>query len=353
MIRLFLAAGALFVMFLAASCGRDDECACRKDRAGFRDTLTRETACAVEKVRRTVGFAHVPPADSFFVMLRHTADSLRNRAEAGHRGDACADALIHQIYHTWGITFDPDQDDLLSLLPHTVVERRKGSCLGVSLLFLMLAEQIGCPLHGVLLPGHFLVRCELDSTHRNIEPNLAGYCHPDAYYRKRYGIEGHPWYTMEALNTQEVMGVLYFNLGNMHRINGEPGDAVAYYHTSVKYFEDYAEAWGNLAIAYEEMGKTDNARKAFSRAFALRPAMQNLAMNLGTFELHHENFRRAASVFREGLAQYPGDPDLLYGLALAHYGLGDRESSRSILTVLQLNHPGSERTRELAGLLEK
>src|SRR5205823_13318274 len=54
-----------------------------------------------------------------------------------------------------------------SLLP-SVLGARRGSCLGLGALYLIVAERIGLPLDGVRVPGHFFVRTR-GSSPRNIE----------------------------------------------------------------------------------------------------------------------------------------------------------------------------------------
>ena len=52
----------------------------------------------------------------------------------------------------------------------------------------------------------------------------------------------------------------------------------------------YAPAWNNLAIAYEQQGDLDNARKAYDRALKLQPDNQYIRQN---YELFREINDRA------------------------------------------------------------
>jgi regulator of sirC expression with transglutaminase-like and TPR domain len=280
-------------------------------------------------------------------MLYRTGDSLQSVLIGSERSDSCVEMLIDVIYSRWGIQFDPDQNEILGVLPHTVLSRKKGSCLGVSRLFLMLAERAGCPLKGVVLPGHFLVRYETDSAARNIEPNLNGCRHPDAYYRSRYGVVEGSWYDMRRLTSEQTAGVLYFNLGNILMMQDKTAYAVECFRRSVARFGGYAEAWGNLAIALEREGQSDSARSAFQRARALRPSLENLALNRGSFELKHGNFAAARDAFRAGIEHFPNEPELYYGLALAYHGLRMNDSARAASAVLARRFPGFERCAKL------
>ena len=60
-----------------------------------------------------------------------------------------------------------------SALP-CVIENKKGHCLGLSLLYLALAERLGLPIYGVAAPGHTFVRYDNGETRINIETTEKG-----------------------------------------------------------------------------------------------------------------------------------------------------------------------------------
>ncbi|NLE01578.1 MAG: tetratricopeptide repeat protein, partial [Fibrobacter sp.] len=72
----------------------------------------------------------------------------------------------------------------------------------------------------------------------------------------------------------------------------------------------FAEAWGNLALLYDRIGKISEARKAFDKAYKLQPDLCNLAINLGCFELNHGNPEAALRAIKAGLEYYPENPRL-------------------------------------------
>jgi tetratricopeptide (TPR) repeat protein len=345
---------ALIVSIILLSCSSRQEskpftCKSRGTKVGY--TLNTEVECVMEYARHALGPGVLPPYTSFFQTLKLAETSIRKKLVGAQAGDACVDAIIEQIYGQWAIAFDADQDNIYGLMPYTVVAQKKGSCLGVSLLMLMLAERVGCPLKGVLLPGHFYVRYERDTVARNIEPNRQGYRHPDSYYRTRYEVAESSWYNMRILSTSEVIGVFYYNLGNILRLKNKQKHAAECYRKSVSHFKSYAEAWGNLAITMESLGKSDSARKAFSRAYGLRPALPNLAANMGTFELKYKNFSAARDAFREGIKHFPDKPVNYYGLALAFYGLGLNDSVAAKAATLSTRFPEYSKYRQLQELI--
>ena len=46
--------------------------------------------------------------------------------------------------------------DPYDLFLHSVMDRRQGYCLSLSVLYLSIGERLGLPLYGVVVPGHFL-----------------------------------------------------------------------------------------------------------------------------------------------------------------------------------------------------
>ncbi|MCK5171750.1 MAG: transglutaminase family protein [Planctomycetes bacterium] len=62
------------------------------------------------------------------------------------------------LYKELGFETVATADDPEDLFLHTVLDKRRGYCLSLSVLYLSIAERIGMPLYGVVVPGHFFVR---------------------------------------------------------------------------------------------------------------------------------------------------------------------------------------------------
>ncbi len=56
-----------------------------------------------------------------------------------------------------------------------------------------------------------------------------------------------------------------FTLGNLCIQQGRYGDAISAYERAVKEDPTFAEAWNNLAIAYQNCGQDDKAMEAFRK----------------------------------------------------------------------------------------
>lgn len=65
------------------------------------------------------------------------------------------------------------------------------------------------------------------------------------------------------LQTERVADA--FTLGNLCMQQGHYPEAIAAYETAVKADPTFAEAWNNLAIAYQNLGQDDKAMAAFRK----------------------------------------------------------------------------------------
>lgn len=286
-------------------------------------------------------------------MFYDSLESFVNTLEIPSGMNESIESLKGIVYHQWGISFDSDQDDIQALLPNTIFSRRSGSCLGVSLIFLMLAEETQTPLRGVVLPGHFFVRYRNSDRTRNIEPNREGYAHPDDYYRERYAVSDFPGYYLRDLTKREVVGVLCYNLGNIFREKGRPAEAQALYRAAVERFDEYAEAWGNLAIVLNSRGHNERAWSAMAEAYRRNPDLPGILKNRAALALSTKRYEEAVALYDESLSRKTGDPEVLLGLVYAYTGMDDTRRADSALRRLKRFHPGYPVPAELSRSLEK
>jgi len=91
-------------------------------------------------------------------------------------------------------------------LLETVLARKKGNCLGLSMLYLSLADRLGLPFRGVYVPSHCFVRYEGETVRRNVEFAEGGAIWKDERYRREFRIRpGRPY--LLSLGSLEMVGV--------------------------------------------------------------------------------------------------------------------------------------------------
>lgn len=89
--------------------------------------------------------------------------------------DARADALAQVISQQFGYTGDQaSYNDMQNANMMQVIDRRKGLPVALGLLYIIAARAQGWACAGLNFPGHFLIRLELGSTRRILDPFNGG-----------------------------------------------------------------------------------------------------------------------------------------------------------------------------------
>ena len=322
-------AGILLIAACCSNTGREKTAIAAGTFPKLDDLISLQRACTIIATNLA---AAIPGNDTtgnglFNSVIDSAADSLRTAAIVSSNPAVCRDAILDLVYRTWHIGFDSCDIAVGTLLPHLVYRNRKGACLGASLVILMLAEKLGCPIYGVVVPEHFYCRYDDGIRRVNIEPNRQGCDHPDDYYRKRYPVDHRPWYDFENLSKMEVIGVLCYDAGSICLRHRQLSAAIDYFRECLRRLPSFAEAKGNLAVAFAQAGKKDSALTVFEALMAAHPDMINLAANYGTVAAAAGHYNKAIEIYRTGLAYYPSDPVLLWRMADAWARLGKNDSA--------------------------
>jgi Flp pilus assembly protein TadD len=72
-------------------------------------------------------------------------------------------------------------------------------------------------------------------------------------------------------------------------------EAISRFERAADIDPTYAAAYNNLAIAYEQQGKLDDARKAYEKALKLEPDNQYIKQNYELFREIHDRANRQGS----------------------------------------------------------
>lgn len=137
------------------------------------------------------------------------------------------------IFNELHFRFPPNSEyapdiDQYTFLP-SVLETRRGVCLGVSLLYLCLAQRLRLPLEIVTPPGHIFVRYRTSEKTINIETTARGASTPTELY---LGINTK---ALQQRNIKESIGLAYFNQAAVFSRRKEYAKAVACYEKALCY----------------------------------------------------------------------------------------------------------------------
>jgi regulator of sirC expression with transglutaminase-like and TPR domain len=103
--------------------------------------------------------------------LSHMAEDLMIRLDPGDGVDAMLNTWSRYLFDEQGLAGNSDDyyNQGNSYL-HTMLETRRGIPISLSALYIILAQRLGLPIHGIGMPGHFLVKFDDGHEVRVIDP---------------------------------------------------------------------------------------------------------------------------------------------------------------------------------------
>ena len=169
------------------------------------------------------------------------------------------------------------------LFLHGMLKTKRGYCMNLSLLYLILAQKLDIPLFGVPLPNHFFVRYQKDGNQINIETTEGGALFSDSFYQQRYlsHSEKSNSYFMKNLNAKKTLGAYFSNIGMVYYQNHKMDQAVFYLRMSTKINPRSIDAQNNLANIFSEQKKFDKAVRHYQLALKASPGNISTLFNLG------------------------------------------------------------------------
>jgi len=166
-----------------------------------------------------------------------------------------------------------------------VLDDKKGSCIGLSTLYLSLAEELDLPIYGVNLPQHMIVRWDDDKFKRNIETTIKGSEFPDSFYIKyknipKESIEKEVY--LRNLSKKEVVGIILNNRGSAYYTKEDLERAIQDYNNAIKLNPKFVEAYFNRGSVYYTKGDLERAIQDYNNAIKLNPKFVEAYFNRGS-----------------------------------------------------------------------
>src|SRR5262245_41345425 len=92
--------------------------------------------------------------------LRTAVNSLGHRlaSKPTLQGPSAVKALNQAVFGDLGLVGSANLKDVDNLLPSRVLERKRGYCVGIAGVYLLLAEQLHLPIYAVATPSHVFLR---------------------------------------------------------------------------------------------------------------------------------------------------------------------------------------------------
>lgn len=145
-------------------------------------------------------------------------------------------AINHFVFFEMGFRFPPHSlyakdIDLYTFLP-SVLDSRRGVCLGVSILYLALAQRLNLPLEIITPPGHIYVRFRQGGQTINIETTARG-IHLDSDDYLNIDTK-----KLQQRQLKEVIGLTHFNQASVFLARKDYPKALAAYEKAALYLPD-------------------------------------------------------------------------------------------------------------------
>jgi len=221
--------------------------------------------------------------------LDRLTDSVRTKLKHVSTPKEIVDAFRVTIHDEEGYRYTDRVDDQgipidsAELFMHGMLKSKRGYCMNLSLLYLIIADRLEVPLYGVPLPNHFFVRYKSGDTSINIEATDSGYTIPDSYYQKRFSLpeQKNSAFFMSNVGKKATLGSYFSNVGMVYYKAKQAKTAIFYLDLSTRINPNSIEAHNNLANIYSETGQMKQAIQHYQLALQADPGNLSTLYNLG------------------------------------------------------------------------
>lgn len=281
-------------------------------------------------------WSDVVPGRKHLSQLDDMAQEIRNRMQAQRIGigPRAIEVINKYLFDEIGFRSVKDANDANDLFLHNVLDKKRGYCLSLSVLYLAIGERLGLPLYGVVVPGHFFVRYDDGRVRFNIEPtSKGGYATDESYISKFKVPRGNIGSTiyMKNLNKLQSLGCFFNNLGNIYNESGDTETAMAVLEKAVEINPSAADCRTNLGNIYLKKNRMEDALRQYRLATEINPWDATVHGNLGNAYAQQEQFTNAISEYTRAVELDPNFTESYKRIGLAYSKLGRFGSAKMYL----------------------
>ncbi|MGH9869721.1 MAG: tetratricopeptide repeat protein [Candidatus Polarisedimenticolia bacterium] len=222
--------------------------------------------------------------------------------------DHSLDALNAHFFGASGFTPLSDSTTPEGSSLAAVLANRRGTCVGLAIVYLSMARQLGLDAHAVATPVHVFIRVRLPDRVRNVDVMEGGTELDDDIYRRRHRIDQaaiDAGVFMRDLNDDEVIAHLLSNQGVALSKQGMTKEALGRYKKALRLHPQLVAAWYNQGIDLMKLGKLEKALASFDTAIRLYPADAQAHNNRGLVHARLGNLEQAQADFKLALRLQP------------------------------------------------
>jgi len=227
-------------------------------------------------------------------------------------------ALNGYFFHDLGFRSDEGLEGEANLLPGPVIDNRRGYCVGLAVVYILLARQLDLPITAVATPSHIFVRYQTSGARINIELLNGGRNWDDAWYARIYKVSPYSIRNgvyLRNLNEKELLAYIYSNLGVLHSRVGDFLSSHQLYRAALRESSKIPVAHYNLGNDSLLVGRYKEAVREFTQALRLDPTDLWSMNNRGLALCRLGKKRKALIDFQSALTQDPAFADAEKNLA--------------------------------------
>ncbi len=316
-ILLFIAASVLFTSFSLA----DD----------FRPTQTWEINAQQTGLARTtlkIAQESYPEIDieeclkKLDAIIKNIKTSLGDETEPEQIIKTINLVLFNELQFTYVQT-----GNLENISLNKVLDTKIGNCVGLSILYLTIAEGLHLPIYGVSVPEHIFVRYDDGDFHKNIETGYEGMATPDSYYANMPGkrisqasIKNGCY--LKNLTINEVIANIYLNRSIILKEKGNIEAALKDVNHAIELHGNDAVAFCNRGVIYEKMKDADRAIDDYNKAITLNPDYAAAYYNRGSVYATLEIIDKAIMDYSKAISLDPNSTLSYYNRGVAFKMIG-------------------------------
>lgn len=164
---------------------------------------------------------------------------------------------------------------------HSVLDTRRGVCLGITLLYYCLAQRLSLPLEIITPPGHIFLRYREGEITINIETTAGGIDLPDEKYlglALRY---------LTLREPRELIGLAHMNMASTALINEDYTTALSHYMRASLFMKESQILLELTALCHLLLDAEEKAQPFLIRAMAL-PLSETVSPSTLASDLYHK-----------------------------------------------------------------
>jgi tetratricopeptide (TPR) repeat protein len=236
--------------------------------------------------------------------LARLTEEVRLAVRDAGPGTQVVDAVRDVLLSKEGFSYDRLAGNPENYLLGPVLARRKGNCLGLTMLCLVIAERLGMPFHGVYVPSHCFVRYTGDEACTNVEFSDHGANWPDERYRSVFGLgEDRPY--LRSLDSSQMLGVFLKSLGAAYSRRGRDKDALRLYGAAARLYPGLPDVHYNAGVALQKLGRKEEAVAMYRKALSLDPELAAPRENMSILLAQQGRFEEAIAQGRLAVVLEP------------------------------------------------